>query len=104
MALVSKTSVSADSTIGGLTMACRLSAALSLVGFGDPPAQAGARGMFATASESLLIGNQVLCSLRYIQSLKPKRTDTIGLLRPQDLTGGAFRNFRNSLSSIVCVK
>ena len=24
-------------------MACRLSAALSLVGFGDPPAQAGAR-------------------------------------------------------------
>ena len=64
MALVSKTSVSADSTIGGLTMACRLSAALSLVGFGDPPAQVGARHVCdcRESHPDLLIGNQVLCS------------------------------------------
>ena len=36
--------------------------------------------------------------LRY-DRLKPKRTNTIGLkLRPQDFTGGAFRDFRNPLS------
>ena len=88
-ALVPKTSVSTDSTIGGLKMACRPSAALSLVGFGDPPAQAGARHKKCDRPElhrDPLNGNQKVCSLTYDRKSQ-KEQDTY---RVQLRTAGQF--------------
>jgi hypothetical protein len=100
--LVPKTSAYCNSAIGPLTMACRLGAAPSGAGFGDLHARAGARHIcdclrIAPGSPDWQSGTLAL----EIQSLKPKRTNTHGLLRPQDFTGGAFRNFRNPLSFVV---
>ena len=81
-------------------MACRPGAAPSGAGFGDLRALAGARHVLrppgiAPGSPDWQSGTLLL---RYNRFKAKKNKHPRIKLRPQDYTGGAFRDFRNPLS------